>query len=58
LRSSVADFSDSGDSGQSQEETEMIRNFRICAGDRLARDQVLGFQVNAVLFDVSDLGTD
>ncbi len=26
----------------------MIRNFRICASDSFARDQVLGFQINAV----------
>ena len=26
----------------------MIRNFRICAGDRFAGDQVLGLEINAI----------
>jgi hypothetical protein len=38
----VSDFPDGRYSGQRQKKTKMVHKIQVCAGDRFARDQVLG----------------
>jgi hypothetical protein len=38
----VSDFPDGRYSGQRQKKPKMVHKIRVCAGDRFARDQVLG----------------